>query len=269
MPELDRIELSSIYISPENVRKSNRDADIEELAENIAKVGLLQPVVVVRDGDRYELIVGQRRLLALQMLRERGKLPDTLIPALVYPPLDREQKMILSLAENLQRKQLPFNDAVAAVGHLYQEYGSVRRVARELGVSEPTVYKYLRMGKLPEEIRRMVQDKRIRQADAERALLASKGDTRKAVEIARHLPRMTTDQKMRLVALAEARKDVSVDDLVKEAKARVREYRVTIVLPERYYGLLQSASKALSLDLEATATKAVVEWLRDMGYEKG
>ncbi len=266
--ELAEVDLDLIEISPQNVRKRDLEVGIDELASSIEKVGLLQPLVVVKKGDGFELVVGQRRFHALQKLRQQGRLDRAKVPALVYDNLSDAEKVILSLSENLERRDLSFRDYVDAVKLLYDEFGSIPEVAKKLGVSPPTVYRYLRYAELPDEIKKMVDEKIIFKEDARRALIASKGDADKAIEIARNLPEMTTDQKTKLVADAEANPEASVEELVKRAQTREKVYRITIVLPEDYYSLLEAASEDLRLDAEATATKAVVDWLEKSGYRR-
>lgn len=267
-PTLAEVDLDLIDLSPQNVRKRDWDVGLDELASSIEMVGLLQPLVVVKKDDRFELIVGQRRLRALQKLRSEGRLDRAEVPALLYSELTDIEKVILSLSENLERRDLSFRDYVDAVKTLYGEFGSVPEVANRLGVSPPTVYRYLRYAELPSEIKKMVEEKGISRRDADRALVASKGDSEKAIQIARRLPEMTTDQKTRLVAEAEANPKASVEELVERAQKKEVVYKITIVLPVDYYSLLKEASDDLRLDAEATATKALVEWLEDRGYRR-
>jgi len=65
---LPKVKLNKIRLSEANVRKLNKKEKIDELAESIKKYDLLQPVVVYERGGRFELIIGQRRLLAFKEL---------------------------------------------------------------------------------------------------------------------------------------------------------------------------------------------------------
>lgn len=266
-PESRNIELDLIDVSPQNVRKTNIDEDIAELAASIAKVGLLQPLVVVKNGERFELIIGQRRLRALRQLRADNKWVAQ-APARVYEKLDPTKKLILSLTENLERRPLPFKDAVRAVGILYKKYGkSGPRVAAILGLSPPTIYKYLRLDKLPDHILDLVESKKITHYDAQRALVAAGGDAQKATEIATYLPEMRSDQKSRLMSYSAAVPEATASELREEATERKTEYRVTILLPKQPYESLSVAARKMNLDVESTAARAIVEWLRDKGYK--
>lgn len=265
-PESQNVEIDLIDVSSQNVRKTNIDEDVSELAASIEKVGLLQPLVVVKSGERFELIVGQRRLRALRQLRATNRWgPEA--PARVYEKLDPTKKLILSLTENLERRPLPFKDAVRAVGILYKKYGkSVPRIAGILGFTPPTIYKYLRLDELPDPVLELVESKRITHYDAQRALIAAAGDAEKAKEIATHLPKMRSDQKSRLMSYSAAEPDASASRLIEEATEQRTEYRVTIILPRQPFESLSAAARRMNLDVESTAARAIVEWLRDKGY---
>jgi len=266
--QLSFVPLADVVVSDENVRKHGADSDLEELEESIRTNGLLQPVVVVRKGsDKFDLIIGQRRFLAIKKLEERGLWAQGDLAALVYDHMDIPERISKSLTENLERKNLSFSDTCNAVALLMKEYHKVAKVARELGVSQPTVYKYIKNEKLPSDIKQLVDSKSITQTDARRAMAAAGGDPEKALAIAHELPKLRADQKVKLVSIGASRQDTSAKDLVREAKTAEREFRVTIILPRRSYNTLLGASEELKLDVESTASRAIVEWLRDKGYD--
>jgi hypothetical protein len=101
---LDKIEISDL-----NVR-SLKDAhkDLEPLTESIRRRGLIHPIVLLPKDDRFEVVVGQRRYLAVKELG--GKT----IPALILSPVKAHEGKILSAMENLQRRELTFKDKVEA-----------------------------------------------------------------------------------------------------------------------------------------------------------
>ena len=77
------LPIDQIDLSPDNVRKTKVGVGLEELKASIQKIGLIQPIIVMRSGDRYKLIVGQRRWEACKAL---GK---TTIPALIVGEIDQ------------------------------------------------------------------------------------------------------------------------------------------------------------------------------------
>lgn len=140
--------LSPDYISP-NPDQPRRffDADgLAELADSIRVHGILQPLTVRRKGGgRYELIAGERRLRAAMLCGL------TEVPCLVMD-VDRENSCLLSLIENLQRRDLDFWEEAKALERLIQVYGlSQEEAAAKVGKSQSAVANKLRLLKLPEQ----------------------------------------------------------------------------------------------------------------------
>ena len=99
--KIRRLNLDWIDPNPAQPRRSFSRESIEELAESIRINGLLVPVSVRRVGDRYQLIAGERRLMAFRLLGESQ------IPAIVEQADDRRSAS-LAIIENMQRQQLNF-----------------------------------------------------------------------------------------------------------------------------------------------------------------
>ena len=109
MIQFDEIEVTKVDISEGNVRKTRIDEGIEELAQSIEKQGLLQPIVVTKKDDRYDLIVGQRRLLAFKRLGRAR------ISANILSGIDIATARLLSLMENVQRRDIDPRDKAQAL----------------------------------------------------------------------------------------------------------------------------------------------------------
>jgi len=94
------IPIDKIDIDKWNVRTLDREKGIEELAESILKYNLLQPIVVFQKADRFNLIIGQRRLRAFKELKKRGHSQFKEIPAIIFSEKpDEESSKVLSLKE--------------------------------------------------------------------------------------------------------------------------------------------------------------------------
>ena len=140
--EITDVPLSAITVSDFNARKDLssgiEDAGIRELADSIRVRGLLSPITVRRRGDGgFELIAGQRRLLACQQLEMRS------IPAIVRDDLDDTDATVISLVENVHRADMSPIDKARAYDRIHDRYGTHAEVARQTGVSAQTVKKYL------------------------------------------------------------------------------------------------------------------------------
>jgi ParB family chromosome partitioning protein len=145
------IALDNLLVSTLNARKDlhagQEDSGIDELASSIRKQGLLSPPIVRPTSDeRFEVLVGQRRLLAC---RKIGLDP---VPCLVRDDLGDADAVALSLVENVHRADMHPLDKAHALKALYDRYQSYERVARESALSVSTVRKYLQLFALPEEL---------------------------------------------------------------------------------------------------------------------
>lgn len=137
---------------------------LEELAASIAANGVIQPVIVRRDGDTFELVAGERRWRAAR-IAGLGR-----IPALVQD-LSDEKALELALVENIQRDELSAVEEAQAYQLLVDRFQlSQEEVARRVGRSRSAVANTLRLLKLPAEIQRSVVDGELSMGHA-RALL--------------------------------------------------------------------------------------------------
>lgn len=163
------IELGEIDPNPHQPRDHFDDRHLDELAESIKKNGVLQPVVVRRAGDRYQLIVGERRL------RASGIAGKNTIPAIVRN-VDDDDALKLALLENLQREDLnPIEEARGYIA-LRQRTGlSDKEIAAILGKNRSTVANTIRLLNLPAEVVGLIEEGRLRAGHA-RAILSVDGE---------------------------------------------------------------------------------------------
>ncbi len=160
------LPLNLIDASPWQPRKEFDADKLAELADSLKTQGLVQPVVVRRRGERYELVAGERRLRAASLL-EWEKLPAVVIEA------DDARMPELALVENLQRDDLNPLEIAAAYEALQRDYGLThQQIAERLGISSRSqVTNLLRLLELPEEVKKLVAADRLSSTKA-RALLA-------------------------------------------------------------------------------------------------
>jgi ParB family chromosome partitioning protein len=130
--------------SKRNVRTTPRQS-IPELAASIARVGLLQNLVVIlaADGEQYEVVAGDRRLTALKLLAKRKRIAaDYEVPCLLVA--DASARTV-SLAENVQRENMHPADQFAAFAALVKEGRPVEDIAADFGVSPLVVQRRLKL----------------------------------------------------------------------------------------------------------------------------
>jgi len=147
MPELLDLRLDEIRVNPKNVRETIDQDGVEELAESIRSVGLLNPVTVspAPDGSGYVLIAGERRFRACV---EAGM---ESVPAIVRH-IRQDEQVLIGVLENVQRQELHPLDEARAYKKLIDEFNwSPTQIAKWLGKSQPYVSNRLRLLKLPEK----------------------------------------------------------------------------------------------------------------------
>lgn len=128
---LDRIQVKA------QPRTEFDDVTITELAKNIEQHGLLQPVLVNPTGDeKYQLICGERRMRAVQLLNQQA------IPALITK-MDAKTITTTQLAENIQREDMSLKDTANAIRKLFDLHGSLEAVSLIVNKSKPWVSKRL------------------------------------------------------------------------------------------------------------------------------
>ena len=169
-----RIDVRRIDSNPAQPRQEFLASDMQSLAESISAHGLLQPVVVRRVDDRYQLIAGERRLRAAI---EAGW---TDVPANIIEADDR-QTAELAIVENLQRKDLsPLEKAASFQRYLEQYGGTQEELAARLKLDRSTIANLIRLLELPEPVREALRRRKITQGHA-RALLPL-GEEREQIE---------------------------------------------------------------------------------------
>ena len=158
------LDVNEITSSPYQPRRQFDPKGMKELADSISQSGLLQPITVRRTETGYELIAGERRLMACRMLHLDK------IPAIVEQ-FDDEKSAVFSLVENLQRKDLNYFEEAVGIQQLMQRCEMTQQqVAERLGKAQSTVANKLRLLTFSEPLRRRMLDAGLTERHA-RALL--------------------------------------------------------------------------------------------------
>ena len=140
------LSVDAIRANPDQPRKYFEPEALRELAESIGRYGILQPLTVRRGEDGYELIAGERRLRAAMICGLEQ------VPCLVLE-VSRESSCLLSLIENLQRRDLDFWEEAKALERLTTVYGlSQEEAAAKVGKSQSAVANKLRLLRLEEPV---------------------------------------------------------------------------------------------------------------------
>ena len=162
---INEIELKKIVVNPNQPRREFDPEALQELADSIAEIGIIQPITLRKlNEDEYQIIAGERRFRASQLAGL------THIPAYIRTA-DDENVMEMALIENIQREDLNSMEIALAYQHLLEEYNLTQeRLSERVGKKRTTIANYLRLLKLPAPIQMGVQNKHIDMGHA-RALL--------------------------------------------------------------------------------------------------
>lgn len=171
------LKISQIEPNMEQPRKQFDEEKISELSKSIKENGLIQPIVVSKDGDVYKIIAGERRWRAARMAGL------TSVPVYIKEEIKGQKLLELALIENLQRQDLNSIEEANAYQALINEYGMTQeQVAEVIGKSRPKIANTVRLLSLDKRVQEMIIEGRISEAHA-RAILPIE-DKDKQYEIA-------------------------------------------------------------------------------------
>jgi len=166
--------LDHIVLAESQPRKRFDDESLQQLADSIRDKGLLQPVVVARQGEEFRLIAGERRVRAARLAGLAS------IPAIVRDVASAEA-FELALVENIQREDLDALEEAEAYRRLMELRGYTQeQLARRVGKDRSTVANALRLLTLPEHLREALTDGSLSPGHA-RALLSVEEDAARDV----------------------------------------------------------------------------------------
>ena len=163
---ISEIAISLIKANPNQPRREFDPEALQELADSIKEIGIIQPITLRKmDDGTYQIIAGERRFRASQLAGL------TAVPAYIRTA-DDENVMEMALVENIQREDLNAMEIALAYQHLLEEYELTQeRLSERVGKKCTTVANYLRLLKLPAQIQMALKNRELDMGHA-RALLA-------------------------------------------------------------------------------------------------
>lgn len=171
---LTEIPLEKVVPNPQQPRRAFPADELQRLARSIERHGVLQPIVVSRNGDGYELVAGHRRVLAARLA---GR---TSIPAVVRE--DVTDRLELALVENLQRADLNALEEARAYRVLMETYGlTQQQLGERVGKSQPTIANTLRTLEAPQILQDALVDGKITEGHLRALLPLTASDTAAAL----------------------------------------------------------------------------------------
>lgn len=168
-----RIPMEKIYPRDDQPRKKFDDKSLEGLSQSIEKYGLLNPIVLRKNGIRYEIIAGERRFRASKLLGLKE------IEAIIKN-VDNKDIDILSIVENVQREDLSGLEEANAYNELSKNYGMTQdEIAKTVGKSRSYIGNTLRLLKLDENSKKELEEGNISPSQARTLLSIKDKDERK------------------------------------------------------------------------------------------
>jgi ParB family chromosome partitioning protein len=230
----DLVDVDIDLIDPSAAQPRTRfdENRLEELAQSIRANGIVQPLLVRRRGQRYQLVAGERRWRAAQLAGLKR------VPAVVREIPD-EKLLELALIENIQRQELNAIEEAHAYKRLIETLGLTQEmVAQRVGRDRTFITNYLRLLRLPEDIQTLVENEKISAGHA-RALLGIED-----VDVQRQVAKSIVDRSLSVREIERAIKKLneeksvsagmprmarSVDPNVKTAETKLRRRLATQV----------------------------------------
>lgn len=151
------LPLASLVANPDQPRRYFDDAAIDELAASVKEYGVIQPLIVVPKGDKYEIVAGERRYRA----SKKAGLKE--LPVIIRTLTDQNQ-LEISLIENIQRRDLNTIETATAYAKLRDQFNLTNeKIAERVNKSVSGVTNTMRLLKLPEEVIQLLAEGKLRE----------------------------------------------------------------------------------------------------------
>ena len=146
------VDILSIDTNLHQPRKSFSEDSLNDLAASIKTHGIVQPLIVRKNGDRYLIVAGERRFRAARIAKLKK------VPVMVVD-YDEKKMQEISLIENIQRENLNPIEEAKAIQSLMKDYGLTQEeLSERLGKSRPVIANSLRLLSLPETVTKLIQN---------------------------------------------------------------------------------------------------------------
>ncbi|GLC90111.1 ParB/RepB/Spo0J family partition protein [Lysinibacillus piscis] len=208
--QIEEIQLKLIIANPFQPRKIFDEETLHELATSIQEYGILQPIVVRKKGRHYEIVAGERRYRAAQIVALE------VIPAIVKE-LSDAQMMELAILENLQREDLTVIEEAEAYQTLMESlHLTQEELSKKLGKSRPHIANHVRLLALPQDVRALMNDGALSMGQG-RALLGLK-NKRKISEIAHKIVKQGLNVRQVELLIQQLNEEVSRETMEPKKK---------------------------------------------------
>jgi ParB family chromosome partitioning protein len=158
--ELQELPITQVHADPDQPRRSFDKEALQELAESVREHGVLQPIIVTKDGNGYQIVAGERRFRAATIVGLKT------IPALIRT-MTNQHKLEVSLIENLQRRDLNAIETATAYLKLRDQFNlSQDEIGKRVNKSPSAVNNTMRLLRLPKSARTAIAEGRLTEGQA-------------------------------------------------------------------------------------------------------
>lgn len=172
------LKIPAATISPNRAQPRTEFSEVElaSLTESVREHGILQPLLVTKEGEKYELVAGERRLRA-------AKAAGLIDVPVIITTADELRRAELALIENVQREDLQPLELAASLHHLHYDFGlEYDVIGKRIGKASTTVVNLVRLMQLPEAAKEALRQQKISEGHA-RAVLSLKDFPEKQAEL--------------------------------------------------------------------------------------
>lgn len=221
---INEIDIQKIVPNPNQPRRDFDQESLNELADSIAEIGIVQPITLrkMEDGT-FQIIAGERRWRASKLAGKQS------IPAYIRTA-DDENVMEMALIENIQREDLNAVEIALAYQHLLEQYELTQeKLSERIGKNRTTITNYLRLLRLPAQIQMALQKREIDMGHA-RALLTLENPTlqiKAYKEIIKNgLSVRKVEELVKDLSVSSQESEKNKKELSKTSAKRMKEYNI-------------------------------------------
>lgn len=215
---IEEIDVIRIVPNPHQPRLRFDEEKLQELAASIREHGIIQPLIVAKNGNQYEIIAGERRFQA-------AKLAGLKTVPVIVRDATQQQKLELAITENVQRHDLnPIEEAKSYLKLVDEFEMSQEEVAQKMGKSRSAVANKVRLLNLPIEIQKALIETRITEGHAKAILAIENPEKQRALFemiLKNNLTVRQTEEKTKEVSVRTHKRIISVDPEIKNLEDRL------------------------------------------------
>ncbi len=261
------IPLADLVIGKGQVRVKDVGKELDELAESIQVMGLLEPIVVAPSdkSGKYEILTGQRRFLAHKQLKK-----STISAVVLSERVDESIAKAISVTENLVRRDISQKEKIDACTALYKKYGSFAAVRDATGLSYDTVRQYVKYDRLVPDLKKLVDnggvDVKVALRAQDAASVSGSTNVKDAVKFAKEMSGMSGAQQQRIVDERQSNPDSPADDVIEGAKTGAKITQIVVTLTAEVHHSLQTFAKSEGQTQDDAAATLIKDALEQKGF---